>query len=118
VEEFKQHLDELGYDSTLAVEAARSRSIERSASAPRDDARSESRIGRKRTRDEYERSLTPKPGEGFRNVKQKLRAISLSHDSTSKIRQDGRQGESDRRIYDFKPKHLFSGKVGFSRDRR
>jgi nucleolar GTP-binding protein len=42
----------------------------------------------------------------------------MERDSIKKLRQDGRRGEADRHFYDPKPKHLFSGKMGFQRDRR
>lgn len=127
IEAFERHLEDLGYDSTRAVEGARARSKsrERSISAapnrpgtPSRDPRSLSRPLAKRSREEYERSLTPKPGEGFKDLKEKLRARSLDRNSTKKLRQDGRRGESDRHYYDPMPKHLFSGKSGFQRDRR
>jgi len=118
VEAFKKHLDDMGFDSTLAVEGARARSVSVNRTPSRSVSRSQSRQGRKRTRGEYERSQTPKPGEGFRNLSEKLRAQSIGRNQTKKLRQDGRLGESDRHVYDWKPKHLYSGKMGFSRDRR
>jgi len=131
INNFERHLEDLGYDSSLAVQGAlergeekekRERSLSRSQSRVRsgtpDRSRSESRPGRKRTRDEYQRSLTPKPGQGFKDLPQKLRALSKERDSLKRLRQDGRRGEADRHHYDLKPKHLFSGKMGFQRDHR
>lgn len=54
--------------------------------------------------------MTPKPGEGFRNVKQKIEAEKLLRRDQKILGRDGRKGEADRHIYDLKPKHLFSGK--------
>jgi len=119
VDDFEKHLNDLGYDSSLAVESARSRSVERSSTPSR--SVSTSRTGRevrKRKREDYERSMTPKPGEGYRNVKQKIEAQKLARGSIKKFVQDGRAAESDRHVYDWKPKHLSSGKASFSRDRR
>jgi len=114
--EFQEHLESMGLDGAAiagAVKArSKSRSKSRSESRPLSSsrARSESRTGRKRTREDLERSLTPKPGEGFRNVKQKTDAITRARRSQRAYSRDGRQGEGDRHYFDPKPKHLYSGK--------
>lgn len=135
IQNFERHLEELGYDSTLAVEGARERNMDEDRARSRSQSRarslsiarsnssdgrseSQSRPLQKRSRKEYERSLTPKPGEGYKDLTEKLKARDKERDSLKRFRQDGRQGESDRRYYEPKPRHLFSGKMGFSRDRR
>lgn len=54
--------------------------------------------------------MTPKPGEGFRNVKQRLEAQKLERREQKAWNMDGRRSEADRHHYELKPKHLFSGK--------
>jgi hypothetical protein len=72
IENFERHLEDLGYDSTLAVEGAydrheserdreRSRSRGRSGTPVRERSESQGPM-KKRSREEYQRSLTPKPG--------------------------------------------------------
>eukprot|EP01126_Amoeba_proteus_P033857 TRINITY_DN3342_c0_g2_i3.p1 TRINITY_DN3342_c0_g2~~TRINITY_DN3342_c0_g2_i3.p1 ORF type:complete len:321 (+),score=73.17 TRINITY_DN3342_c0_g2_i3:836-1798(+) len=107
--ELEEHLSELGLDGKAVTDSIKSRSKSRS-SVSRARSVSASRVGRKRTREEIERSKTPKPGEGYRNVKQKLEAEKLARRATRSLSRDGRLGESDRHVFDLKPKHLFSGK--------
>jgi nucleolar GTP-binding protein len=105
VTDLEAHLESLGMDSTLAAERLRSLSISRD--------RSVSRNGRVRERASSESralSKTPLPGEGYRNVRQRIFAEDLSRKNQKLYTRDGRMGEADRHIYDLKPKHLFSGK--------
>lgn len=57
------------------------------------------------------RSLTPAPGEGFKNAKQKERAIKMGDQGQKNMAKRARKGEGDRHIPDLKPKHLYSGKM-------
>jgi nucleolar GTP-binding protein len=107
-------LEGLGLDGEAVSDAVRSRSESRSRSRPSRSV-STSRVGRKRTREELERSMTPKPGEGFRNVKQKVDAQKMARREQREWARDGRRSEADRLIYDLKPKHLFSGKSGIGK---
>jgi len=111
ITDLEAHLESLGMDSSLVSERLRS------VSRPRSQTR-----GRKREREssaEREISKTPKPGEGYRNVKQRLLAEKLAKHSMKPLVRDGRRGESDRHVYDWMPKHLFSGKRGIGNtDRR
>jgi len=111
ISDLEAHLESLGMDSSLVSERLRSES------RPRSQTR-----GRKRDREsskDREISKTPRPGEGYRNVKQRLLAEKLQRKSVSRIVKDGRLGDSDRHVYDWMPKHLFSGKRGAgSTDRR
>eukprot|EP01133_Synstelium_polycarpum_P002277 gene2277-2582_t len=99
-----------------------------------DDMRSKSRSksrGRKRERSESrgestERGISlnrstsrsgsktpmPKPGEGFRDLAQKLLAEKRRKDDFKERNRDGAKGEADRHVYDWKPKHLNTGKRG------
>jgi nucleolar GTP-binding protein len=117
LDELQEHLTSIGLNGEAVTESIRSDSRSRSKSRTGRSV-SESRVGRKRTRSEYERSLSVTPGEGFSNVRQKVKAQRLERSSTRKLSQDGRRGTSDRHVYDLKPKHLYSGKMDFKRDRR
>jgi len=91
-------------DSSRASERLRSMSKHRSQTR-----------GRRKERDgseERELSQTPQPGEGYRNIKEKQKAIKMARKSLRSLTRDGRLGESDRHVYDWAPKHLFSGKSG------
>jgi nucleolar GTP-binding protein len=54
----------------------------------------------------------------FRNIAQKVQAEKLNKKTQKSFQQKASRGESDRKVLDMKPKHLFSGKTGFDRDRR
>ena len=55
------------------------------------------------------RSLTPAPGDGFKDAKAKERAIKSGDRAQRKRNKMARQGEGDRHVYDERPKHLHSG---------
>ena len=57
------------------------------------------------------RSLTPAPGEGYKNAKQKEKAIKMADSKQAGRNKKARKGEGDRHIPDLKPKHLYSGKM-------
>jgi len=111
ISDMEAHLESLGMDPSAAAERLRSLSRDRSLTRGR---------RRERTSSEENRdvSKTPLPGEGYRNVKQRLFAEVLARKSQKAHQRDGRSGESDKHVFDLKPKHLFSGKSGFSNDRR
>jgi len=110
----------MGIDGDRAAERVRERSRSRSGS----------RVGRKRTRSEgpsgegddkrlkgsrsrsRSKSAVPLPGEGYKDVKQKVAADTLAKKAQKVRNKDARKGESDRKILNMKPKHLFSGKRG------
>ena len=113
--EFKEGLASTGHDvSDVTPQVARGRKRDRSRSAaPRaeDGARSKSRgASRGRSKSAAARSLSVVPGEGFRNVRQKLEAKALMKKSQKKMQQMGRAGHADRYIGTKMPQHLFSGK--------
>jgi len=124
-DQLEQHLTSIGLNGAAVIssikedrEEGRSRSRSRSFSRSASRGATESRVGRKRSRSEMERSMSVTPGEGFSNVRQKLDADRMAKKATRKLSQDGRQGESDRHVFDLKPKHLYSGKMDFKKDRR
>jgi len=129
---FQKHLDSLGLDGKDVVTKIRDRSKSRprlqsrerseSTSRVRERSVSTSRVGRKRTRDQLEsRGLSTSRSSivSFKDPKQKSMAERLAKKARKELSRDGRLGESDRHIFDNKPKHLFSGKRGIgSTDRR
>jgi len=59
-----------------------------------------------------DRSLSVQRGEGYKDVKQKVRAVALSQQSARRSwSKEGRKGEADRTVPDLKPKHLLQGKM-------
>jgi nucleolar GTP-binding protein len=120
--DLETHLQSLGLDSSLAATRVRDESRSRSRSRPAREV-SESRTGRKRSRSELasrSRSKTPGvPGSGFRDEEQFDLADRLAKRAKRELSRDGRRGESDRHVFDWKPKHLLSGKRGMGKtDRR
>jgi nucleolar GTP-binding protein len=115
--EFESHLRDLGIDPSAAVDRARSRSRSRARSV--DASRSR---GRAKSREEIEKereiSRTPKPGEGFKNLKAKNMAEKLGRFAQRERNRDGRKGEADRWVPDLKPKHLFAGHRGIGKNDR
>ena len=141
-----ESLEGMGLDADKMVERARSRSVARtkgqkrgrSASRGGDDdeegegmgdeahtGRSSTRTGsssragsriRSQSRDhKMPRVSEPSP---FRNIAQKVQAEKLNKNAHKAFSKKASRGESDRKVLDMKPKHLFSGKTGFDRDRR
>lgn len=88
-------------------------------------ARSQSAVGRSKSRS---RSVVPRSREGTLEVSagdpyassaQKKQALVKAAKGQRKMQRVGKLGESDRKIVDLKPKHLFSGKRGVGKtDRR
>ena len=129
-----ENLEGLGLDADKMVERARSRSLKRTVgqkrgrSASRGDgdedmedaegtsrAASSSRLRSKSRDHKMPRMSEPSP---FRNIAQKVEADKLSKKVQKKFVKTASKGESDRKVLDMKPKHLYSGKTGFDRDRR
>ena len=67
-----------------------------------------------------ERSMSVGRSEGYKDVNQKLRAVKLSKVQSRPRNRACKQGEGDRVVNNFMPKHLFTGKVKSNgkRDRR
>jgi len=112
-DQLESHLLEMGVDPSRALERARSRSRSKSAPPSRDArkrARSETQERSKSRSRSRSVSKTPEPGEGFKNVKQKIQAEVIGRKAQRSRNLDAKRGEADRKILDMKPKHLFSGK--------
>jgi len=121
------HLQSLGLDGQQVASNIRERSRTRSQSQTRGPTRmsvSTSRVGRKRSRSvdmvSRSRSKTPgTPGSGYKDEQQYELAERLAKRAKRELSRDGRRGESDRHVFDWKPKHLLSGKRGMGKtDRR
>jgi len=124
VDDFKEQLEELGIDSSRAVSRARARSASREGARKRTRsssvAQAEEAVGEEMIKKRQRlTSKSPARGEGFKNLGEKLRAESVGRKNQKKMARDARKGESDRHVFDLKPKHLYSGKrSGGSTDRR
>eukprot|EP00753_Platysulcus_tardus_P003855 PLAT12496.23.p2 GENE.PLAT12496.23~~PLAT12496.23.p2 ORF type:complete len:645 (+),score=318.96 PLAT12496.23:69-2003(+) len=121
MEEFKEHLRSKGVEHRL-VERRRGRKRERSLSRVREREELEGGledVDGFRSKRGVSRSVSVKPGEGYRDVRQKTHAGQLMKRAQRRFGSDGRRGHSDRHVYDLKPKHLLTGKRGIgSTDRR
>uniref|UniRef100_A0A3B3CJD4 Nucleolar GTP-binding protein 1 n=1 Tax=Oryzias melastigma TaxID=30732 RepID=A0A3B3CJD4_ORYME len=105
----EQEMSELGLDmsdkndSHYAVQARRSRSVakkrKREASAPPSS----------KTRSQSA-SRPPRDQSGLRDAKMVKKAKKIMKNSQKDRNREGRKGESDRHVYDLKPKHLLVGK--------
>jgi len=104
VTDFEQHLENLGMDGSRAAQRMRSQSRDRSESR----GRAKEKVDELKKKREI--SMVPSAGEGFQSEKEKLLGQYLARRSVKQLTQDGRKGESDRHVFDLKPKHLFSGK--------
>ncbi|KAM7493332.1 hypothetical protein LguiB_027941 [Lonicera macranthoides] len=125
-----RQLKSVGLDPRLAIERARSKSRgrKRERSIDRDDAMDVDgeQSNKKRLRTSISRSRSVSrppheivPGEGYRDLAQKMKAMVLAKKSSKKRNKDARRGEADRVIPTLRPKHLFSGKRGKGKtDRR
>jgi len=122
VNQFEDHLLELGIDPASAVARARSKSRSKSRGRKRTDRsegpNSESRSVSRSASRGASRPKTPHQ-EGFKNKKQKVEAIKKGKVSEGIRNRQAKQGESDRRITTKLPRHLFAGKRGAGKtDRR
>lgn len=121
-EDVKQTMERVRSRSRSRTETPRGRKRERSVSSSQvrdeeDHLSEKKKIKRSKSR-EHSVSLTPKPGTGFRNVQQVVKAQQIY---TRLQKQRGvlaKKGESDRSIPDLKPKHLLTGKRGIGKTER
>jgi len=112
VTDFEKHLNDMGIDPTKAT--ARARSQSRGRSTVRREESVSGAVGAKRKRDDVGFS----PGEGLRDAKQKKLAIKQGRKEQGKLGRQGRQGESDRKIVEKTPKHLYVGARGIGKTQR
>jgi len=123
-ESMGSHLEEMGLNPEKAIRRARSESRQprkRTRSTTSDVMDTEtSQTPREIKRQQREASMTPKPGEGFKDFRHKEKALKEAKKAMVHLtKRSARMGEADRHVYDFKPKHLFSGQRGQGKtDRR
>ncbi|KAF3444085.1 hypothetical protein FNV43_RR13775 [Rhamnella rubrinervis] len=132
-----RQLSALGIDPMLAINRARSRSVSRGRKRERsldrgdtdgdvmdmdvDTPNKKLRVrstSRSRSRSKSRPPTEVVPGEGFKDVTQKGKALKLAKKSVKKRNKDARRGEADRVIPTLKPKHLFSGKRSTGKTQR
>jgi nucleolar GTP-binding protein len=129
----KKTLEAAGYDAAnVAPEVSRGRKRNRSQ-GPQDgqdhagDSRgfsshprtSKSRAAsRDRSESRARRSVSVVPGEGFADVKMKIRAAKMMKLSQGRINLFGKAGEADRHIAETMPKYLYVGKRGAGKTNR
>jgi nucleolar GTP-binding protein len=123
----EKDLQELGLDTAKFAERARSRSrgkkrkVDESMDTGDDDGK-EKRVGstsRARSLSRKRDDSKPRDSSSYKDKRQKTEAAKLSKTVQRPANQVARAGEGDHRIWDMKPKHLFSGKRGIGKtDRR
>uniref|UniRef100_A0A5F9CVJ0 Nucleolar GTP-binding protein 1 n=1 Tax=Oryctolagus cuniculus TaxID=9986 RepID=A0A5F9CVJ0_RABIT len=91
------------YCAHYAVQARRSRSVTRKRK--REESVPPSSVVRSRSC-----SRTPRDVSGLRDVKMVKKAKTMMKNAQKKMNRLGKKGESDRHVFDMKPKHLLSGK--------
>ncbi|KAL2622316.1 hypothetical protein R1flu_002521 [Riccia fluitans] len=115
-----RHLASLGLDPSRALERARSRSAsrrgrkrDRSAAGEDGDAMDIDQPNKRFRSTSRSKSRAPsetRPGEGYKDSAQKVKAMKIGKKAVRKRNKQARKGEADRTIVNLKPKHLFSGK--------
>jgi len=116
--EFEDHLVNMGINPEMAMESVRERSRSRSRGRSKKRVRDEE-MEEEKPKKGRSVSRTPKPGGGIKDLKQQLLADMLERKAQRTVQKQGRVAESDRRIPNERPKHLFSGKRGMGKtDRR
>ncbi|XP_077124660.1 GTP-binding protein 4 [Ranitomeya variabilis] len=113
----EKEMSDLGLDMTEKNEThyatqARSRSVQRKRK--RDESEPPTSVTRSRSN-----SKPPRDQSGVRDAKMAKKAKTIMKKSQRKMNRMGKKGESDRHVYDLKPKHLLVGKrKSGSTDRR
>lgn len=116
VSQVRAQLGSLGIDTTL-VEQSMAKLRQRSQS--RDAKRLKAVEGeRARSRSRSQSRAKSRDKSGLRDAAQVAVSRKLIKKSQKKMQREARKGEGDRRIFDDKPKHLFSGKRGIGKNDR
>lgn len=111
VSRLRSEFEELGVDMS-DVKGCNFTRTKSSSRRPLKKARADS-AGRARSA-----SRTPRDQSGVRDVEMANKMKEIGQKSRKKITKAGRTGESDRKIVDLKPKHLFSGTRGLGKTSR
>ncbi|XP_067398767.1 GTP-binding protein 4 [Emydura macquarii macquarii] len=90
-------------EAHYAVQARRSRSITRKRK--REESEPPKSVARSRSS-----SRPPRDTSGLRDAKMVKKVKTIMKNSQKKMNRLGKKGESDRHVFDLKPKHLLSGK--------
>jgi len=133
VDKFEKELTGLGIDAAKAVDRLRSRSRDqtekrearkrtRSVDAMETETNDDSMETEEKSRERAKkilriksssrsrsRSKTPAE-EGLKDIAQKIKVTKMAQKVQKIIGKDARRGESDRHVFDLKPKHLLAGK--------
>jgi len=124
LDDMAKSMAEHGIDPTKAVDRvkrSRSRSLVRGRSLSRNAKRQRTSSQSRERSFSMLRSVSksPAPGEGYKDLAEKVRAEVIDRKQQSKrIKRFSRKGEGDRTIPTLKPKHLFSGKRGIGKTQR
>jgi len=125
LEDFEDHLSELGIDASAATERIRSTSRERGRKRSRVEAGpieaiEEEQSKSQRTSRSRSRSRSKTPAEvGLKDYKQIAKVETMVKKQQKERNRQAKKGEGDRVILTMKPKHLFVGKRGLGKtDRR
>jgi len=112
-EDMQADLRGSGKEPERALKRARSASRSRSVSRVAESDAKKQRIASK----SRERSISkePKPGEGFKDLKQKVFAEIKARRAIRDRNAASKKGEGDRVIVNLKPKHLYTGKRGIGK---
>jgi len=105
-------LRDRGIDPSKASERVRSLSRDRGRKRTRSESLGveENNKSQKTSSKSRSRTRSVSRGEGFKDIQQKIRAEGIANKQRKERNRDARKGESDRHVFDFKPKHLLSGK--------
>ncbi|GKV27911.1 hypothetical protein SLEP1_g37028 [Rubroshorea leprosula] len=132
-ERMGRQLSQLGLDPSLAINCAwsKSRGRKRERSLDRRDSdieamdvdvdQSSKKLCLRSSSRSRSKSRPPSevvPGEGFKDTKQKVKALKLAKKSVKKRNKDARREEADRVLPTLKPKHLSSGKRSIGKTQR
>jgi nucleolar GTP-binding protein len=118
IDEMQDDLKGSGKVSEEALKRARSTSRSRSASHGREPDSKKQRTSSK-SRDRSQSQIQePKPGEGFKDLKQKIFAEVKARRAMRDRNAASKKGEGDHVILNLKPKHLFAGKRTIGKTQR
>ncbi|CAL4197564.1 unnamed protein product, partial [Meganyctiphanes norvegica] len=114
VSRLRGEFEELGVDMSDTKDANFARNPSKSRSRPPLKKRRADSEGVVRSS-----SKAPRDKSGMRDPVLQKKMKKKGQEAQGEMNRDGRRGEGDRHVYDFKPKHLFAGKRGTGKtDRR
>ncbi|KAK3534659.1 hypothetical protein QTP86_018204 [Hemibagrus guttatus] len=105
----EKNMQELGLDMTDKDDSHYVQQARRSRSLVRKRKREASVLPTSRTRSQSA-SKQPRDQSGVRDAKMMKKVKTMMKSSQKEMNRQGRKGESDRHVFDLKPKHLLAGK--------